>query len=129
MARIIICEPSTELRVLFAATMARLGHASAPCTASEPVPAGADAILVDVDEGRGAETVARARALTPDLPVIACSIYPRGERSDALSAVAHLVKPFSRIELERAIADALGARSGTMSGCPPTVSTPTAASA
>jgi CheY-like chemotaxis protein len=128
MARIAICEPSTELRHLFEVTVARLGHEPALCGHPEKVCPPADAMLVDVDDGIAAGAAAEARHHTARMPVIVCSIYPRDERSDALHPVAHLLKPFSRPELERAITEALGGGLGTMGGCPPIASAPTAES-
>jgi hypothetical protein len=109
MARIVIWEPRAELRDLFEATVAQMGHEPTLSGELRDWSPAADAFLVDVDEEGAAEAVARAMADAPGLPLIACSIYPRGERPMGLEPVAHLVKPFSRPELERAIAEAVRA--------------------
>jgi CheY-like chemotaxis protein len=129
MARIVICEPSVELRHLFAQMVARLGHVAAVYRDPGDALLRADALLVDVDEASAEADAEAIQADAPDLPVIVCSIYPREERPDALGAVAHLVKPFTRADLARAIAQALRAQVGTIERCPPTASAPTAASA
>lgn len=97
MARVAIDEPSAELRLLFARTVARLGHQ--PVAAAEAL--GADAVLLDPD-GRDFPA-----APPPGVPVILCSVYPPGPAFARFRAVAHLVKPFSREELEGALALAL----------------------
>lgn len=129
MARIVICEPSVELRHLFAQMVARLGHVAAVYRDPADALLRADAVLVDVDEESAAADAAAIRTKAPEIPVIVCSIYPREERPDGLQAVAHLVKPFTRADLERAIGEALRARSGTIERCPPTASARTGASA
>jgi CheY-like chemotaxis protein len=129
MARIVICEPSVELRHLFAQMVARLGHVAAVYRDPRDALLRAEAMLVDVDEETAAADAADIQAQAPDLPVIVCSIYPREQRSGSLRAVAPLVKPFTRADLEKAIGEALRVRSGTIERCPQTPSAPTGANA
>lgn len=100
MARIAIDEPSPELRDLFTRVVKRLGH--------EPVPAeealAAQVLLLDPD-GRSVPVEPPA-----GVPVILCSVYSPSPAFERFRATAHLVKPFSRGQLERAIARALGGR-------------------
>ena len=117
MARIIVCESSPELQHLFERTLARLGH-EPTIVHSSFTGDRADAMLVDVDDDGARRQAAAVHAAAPGLPVIVCSIYPRDAGSDAFAPVAHLVKPFSRIDLERAIDHALAAGLGTIDGCP-----------
>jgi CheY-like chemotaxis protein len=118
MARIVVCESSPELQHLFARTLSRLGHEPTIVHSSSTAPERTDAMLVDVDADDARRQAAAVHAATPGLPVIVCSIYPRDAGSDAFAPVAHLVKPFSRADLERAIDDALAAGLGTIDGCP-----------
>src|SRR3954447_20328553 len=118
MARIVVCESSPELQHLFTRTLARLGHeptiVHGPASDSD----WADAVLVDVDSDAMAGAATALHAHAPELPVIVCSIYPRDARSEAFEPVAHLLKPFTRADLDRAIGEALGPRLGTMATCP-----------
>jgi len=97
MARIAIDEPSAELRHLFSRVVTSLGH--------EPVPAAeapaAHVVLLDPD-GRAVPVEP-----PPGVPVILCSVYSSSEAFDSFGAAAHLVKPFTRADLEHAIGVAL----------------------
>jgi CheY-like chemotaxis protein len=109
MARIAVCEPSPELKLLFERAVARLGHEAVPCphpTADE-VPGGVDAMLLDCDLGGADLHVEGFRRRHPALPIVTCSIYSPSESVRSLGAVAHLTKPFTRTELERALVKAL----------------------
>jgi|tagenome__1003787_1003787.scaffolds.fasta_scaffold20449802_2 CheY-like chemotaxis protein len=128
MARIVICESSPELQHLFMRTLTRLGHEPTIVHGRAADTAWADAILVDVDSDAVAADAAALQARTPELPVIVCSIYPRDARSDAFQPVAHLLKPFTRADLDRAIRGALATQLGTIATCP-TASASTATSA
>jgi CheY-like chemotaxis protein len=127
MARIVVCESSPELQHLFMRTLARLGHEPTIVRRSSTEIDRAEAMLVDVDSDAVAAEAAELLARAPDLPVIVCSIYPRDARSDAFEAVAHLLKPFTRTDLARAIGAALGSELGTIAPCP-TASASTATS-
>jgi hypothetical protein len=98
-ARVAIDEPDTDLRHLFTRVVERLGH--------EPVPASealaAHVLLLDPD-GRPP----RREPVPSAVPVIVCSIYSSPDRFVDLRPVAHLVKPFTRRDLEEALERALG---------------------
>jgi len=102
--------------------VSRLGHEQLPCRGDSDT---AELLLVDTDDDRALACGERLRTERPDLPVVALSIYPPGPAPARLDPVAHLLKPFTRAELERAIATALA---GTLTGWP-TASAPTAPSA
>jgi CheY-like chemotaxis protein len=118
MARIVVCESSPELQHLFLRTLARLGHEPTIVQGPSVDTAWADAMLVDVDSDAVAANAAALHAGAPDLPVIVCSIYPRDARSEAFEPVAHLLKPFTRLDLDRAIGEALSTELGTIATCP-----------
>jgi DNA-binding response OmpR family regulator len=108
MARILICEPHPDLRVLLEAVVRRAGH--------EPVGQGElttdDAPELIILEPASADSLAAANGLRrrlEDLPIIFASILPPTAETKALRPAAHLMKPFRLGELETAIASALAA--------------------
>lgn len=110
MARVLIAEPSADVRALLERSIVRLGH--------EPVVhdrrAGEDAFAVDVlllepAFNGGLELVSALRDVRPDLPVVICSIFPPSPQLQELGPVAHVLKPFQRDALEDALAAAVAA--------------------
>jgi DNA-binding response OmpR family regulator len=108
MARILICEPHPDLRVLLEAVVRRAGH--------EPVGQGEltsdDAPELIILEPASADSLAAADGLRrrlEDLPIIFTSILPPTLETMALRPAAHLMKPFRLGELETAIVSALAA--------------------
>lgn len=99
----------------------RLGHELLPCRGHSET---AELLLVDADDDRALAYGERLRTERPDLPIVALSIYPPEPGPARLDPAAHLLKPFTRAELERAIATALA---GTLTEWP-TASAPTAPS-
>jgi CheY-like chemotaxis protein len=106
MARILICEPHPDLRVLLETVVRRAGH--------EPVGHGEltsdDAPAVMILEPASADGLAAAaglRRLLEDLPIICTSISPPSDETRSLGPVAHLIKPFRLGDLEAAIVSAL----------------------
>lgn len=122
MARVLICEPHRELLHLLERAVSRLGHEPLPWSGDSTA---AELLLLDTDDDRAVACGERLRTSRPDLPVVALSIYSPSPTPPRLEPVAHLLKPFTRAELERAIATALG---GTLPGWP-IVCAPTAPSA
>lgn len=119
MARIVIMEPSFEVRELFALVVMRLGH-EAVCYDNfrDESLEDADAVLLDLDvllvEPGSPSALAIAQQLRerlPALPIICASIYPRSPEVAALDPVAYLLKPFALAELEGALENAV-ARTG-----------------
>jgi CheY-like chemotaxis protein len=109
MARIAVCEPSPELKLLFERAVARLGHEAVPCShpSADELPRGVDALLLDCDLGGAVLHADGLRRRHPALPIVTCSIYSPSEPVKDLGAVAHLTKPFTRTELDRALVKAL----------------------
>ena len=109
MAKILIIEPHAEVRELLARIVARLGHQAILYSGvSEDTAAGADVVLVepaDVD-GLDAARVARASGAS----VVCVSIFPAADDARGLDPVAYLLKPFSLLDLERAVEVALESR-------------------
>ncbi len=106
MARILICEPHPDLRVLLETVVRRAGH--------EPVGHGEltsdDAPAVMILEPASADGLAAAAGLRrrlEGLPIICTSISPPSDETRSLSPVAHLIKPFRLGDLEAAIVSAL----------------------
>lgn len=109
MARIAVCEPSSELKLLFERAVSRLGHEAVPCcprTVGE-LPADVDALLLDCDPDESVGPAGQLRRRRPDLPIVTCSIYSASPPVRGLGAVAHLTKPFTRAELDQALEKAL----------------------
>jgi hypothetical protein len=109
MAKIAVCEPYPELLVLFERAVSRLGHEAVPCRHEGDLldAPDVDALLIDCDLGATPHPEELRRA-AGDVPVVTCSIYSAGDEIRALDPVAHLVKPFTRVQLDRALVQALG---------------------
>jgi len=110
MVKILIIEPHPEVRDLLVRIVARLGL--------EPVTyrgAGAHdlaeigVVLVEPAALNGIE-VARLARQKAGAATVCVSIYPPSDETRALDPVAYLVKPFSLVELERALLAALDSR-------------------
>jgi DNA-binding response OmpR family regulator len=109
-ARILILDPSPEIRELIARVVRRLSH--------EPVGAGwlpdgrvpeCELAVVEPAFEESADAARRLRQLRPDVPIVCVSIYPKWDPAvAALDAVAYLMKPFALAELEAAIRAAVG---------------------
>ncbi len=104
MARVLISEPEHDLRLLAEQWLIELDH--------EPLALGGrPGIRVDVlllAASPGAAVVAHAlRRLQPGLAIVSCGVTPAGRDIRALGPVAHLVKPYTIEQLDRALARAL----------------------
>ena len=101
MARILVLEKDAAVRRLIALQLARLGH--------EPVAGlaelGIDLAVVEPN-GHGAYGVADALA-REDVPFVFVSTEEPSRATLALAPKAHLLKPFTRAELQQAVAWAL----------------------
>jgi CheY-like chemotaxis protein len=107
-ARILISEPHPDLRILLEAIVRRTGH--------EPVGQGElagddspELMILEPASADGLAAAKRLRTRLEDLPIIYTSILPPSAATQALSPVAHLLKPFRLLELEAAISAALPA--------------------
>ena len=110
MARVLIAEPSADVRALLERSIVRLGH--------EPVvhdrrldddAEAADVLLLEPAFNGGLELARARRALHPELPILICSIFPPSPQLQELGPVAHVLKPFQRDTLEHALATAVAA--------------------
>jgi hypothetical protein len=66
-----------------------------------------DALLLDCDSRNAIPRAGGLRRRLPALPIVTCSIRSSSEVVRGLGAVAHLTKPFTRTELDRALVKAL----------------------
>lgn len=110
MARVLIVEPSADVRALLERAVRRCGHEALvhdPRSSAE-VP-GVDVLLLEPAYTGGIELARRLRSQTPRLPIVICSILPPSAELRAVGAVAHVLKPFRRGALERALAAAVAA--------------------
>jgi CheY-like chemotaxis protein len=112
--RVLIAEPSPDVRLLLRRVIARMGYEPVvldPHTRADPQ--GFDALLLEPAIVGGIELARAARARRPDLPIVICTIGSRTPEVAELGAVAHVTKPFQRPELEKALHLALGPPSMT----------------
>lgn len=104
MARVLVAEPSPDVRLLLRRVVARLGFEPVELdSARRSDPAGFDVLLLEPAMVGGLKLAQRARRRDPALPIVVCSIYSPRDDVTALEPVAHLVKPFRRVELEAAL--------------------------
>lgn len=103
MARILIAEPYAEVQQLFVHFVAALGH--------EPVvydPAvtevGIEALILEPAMNGAAELVESLRALDPELPVLAVSVYPPSALPVRIDWTSFHLKPFGLAVLRDALA-------------------------
>jgi two-component SAPR family response regulator len=66
------------------------------------------AILLEPADVISMELAQAARAVHPELPIVCASIQPPTPGSRKLAPAAHVVKPFTLSELDRALSTALG---------------------
>jgi CheY-like chemotaxis protein len=105
MAKILIVEPHPEVRDLLVRVVSRLGLEAV--VYDDPVDlATIDVVLVE-PEHWGATEIARAAERASGARIVCVSIAPPSEESLDLAPFAHVLKPFSLAELERAVLSAL----------------------
>ena len=107
MARVLVSEPHTEVRELIAHVVEAMDWTAETSSAAD-----ADAIdllLVEPGWAEGLAVAHRLRAERPALPIVCLSIYPRELETELLFPTAYLVKPFSVVELQGALRNALAA--------------------
>jgi CheY-like chemotaxis protein len=110
MARVLIAEPSADVRALLERAVRRLGH--------EPVvhkrrglarDTDADVLLLEPAFNGGVELAHSLRRDQPQLAIVICSIFPPSEELHDLKPAAYVLKPFLRDTLEDALQTAITA--------------------
>ena len=103
MRRVLVLEPSDDVRDLFARLLTRLGY--------EPIFDGSDAtpdaVLMEPADIGALERARALRAARPSLPILCASIEERSAATHELAPAAYLLKPFGMKELGAALTDAL----------------------
>jgi CheY-like chemotaxis protein len=107
-AKILIIDPSPEIRELLVHSVRWLGHEPLPIDelAREPLPRGDVAIVEPATEESFAAAL-EVRDAQPELPIVCLSIYPRSDATAALTPIGYVLKPFSLAELENALKAAI----------------------
>jgi CheY-like chemotaxis protein len=104
MTRVLIAEPSPDVRALLRRAVKRLGFDPVELTPSERAdPSGVDLLLLEPAMRGGLDLARAARRSRPDLPIVMCSIFSSTPEFAELRPAAHLVKPFRREALEHAL--------------------------
>jgi len=111
MARVLIAEPSADVRALLERSIVRLGHEPVvhDRRTTEAEAAEADVLLLEPAFNGGLELAQSLRDLRPALPIVICSIFPPSPQLQRLDPVAHVLKPFQRDSLEHALTAAVAA--------------------
>jgi CheY-like chemotaxis protein len=116
-ARVLIAEPSADVRALLARAVRRVGHEVLELDPRAPEPApDADVLLLEPACANGLAAARALRARSPGLPIVICSIFPPRPDLLHLGAIAHVVKPFDRQVLEQALQDAAASASRDAAG-------------
>jgi CheY-like chemotaxis protein len=105
-ATILIVDPDPATRSLLEVLVLRLGHRPIGQweLAEDESP---DLMLLEPASRAGLRQATRMRSRTPELPILCVSIEPPCEELRALGISDHVMKPFRRSQLERAIESAL----------------------
>ena len=106
MATILIMDPDPATRSLLELLVVRLGHRPIGqrelADNEEP-----DLMLLEPASRLGLRLAHRLRGRRPQLPVLCVSIDPPSIETRELGAIGHVMKPFRRTQLERALECAL----------------------
>jgi CheY-like chemotaxis protein len=106
MALFLIIEPNEDIRRLYAAVVRGLGHDAAFLNGG-PM-ADPDVVLVEPAHPESFAAALRLQRDNPTLQVVCASVHePSQDMAHALEATAHLLKPFSLVELTDALELAL----------------------
>ena len=103
MARILIAEPYAEVQQLFVHFVLALGHEPIVYD-PEVTEVGIDALILEPAMSGAAELVESLRALDPDLPVLAVSVYPPSALPVRIEWTSFHLKPFGLAVLRDALA-------------------------
>ena len=107
--RVLIVEPNREVRTLIERTVQLLGHeAIVHDSARGGPPFHVDVLLIEPAAARERDFAHALRQLLPELPTVICSVRGKDAELASLRPVRHVVKPFSRSELEQALRAAAG---------------------
>jgi CheY-like chemotaxis protein len=109
MARVLIAEPSADVRALLERAVRRLGHEPVVHGRRSLDGAGADVLLLEPAFNGGLELARTLRRDQPELAIVICSIFPPSAELQDLAPAAYVLKPFQRDTLEDALQLALGA--------------------
>jgi DNA-binding response OmpR family regulator len=109
-ARILLCEPHTDIRTMLSFVVRRLGHEPLVCDGSREQLFRVDALVIEPGWAQALEIAGWAREHSPHIAIVCTSIFPPWHGSEALQPDAYLVKPFALYQLENALAAALERR-------------------
>lgn len=110
MARVLIAEPSADVRALLERSVLRLGHEPIVHDRRRPEdPLAIDVLLLEPAFNGGMELAHLLRSGQPSLAIVICSIFPPSPELNELGPVAHVLKPFQRDTLEDALQAAVTA--------------------
>ena len=106
MATILIVDPDPATGSLLEVLVLRLGHRPIGQweLAEDEIP---DLVLLEPVSRAGMRLAQSLRDRDPQLPILCVSIDPPGEAVRELGVVGHVMKPFRRSQLERALESAL----------------------
>ena len=106
MATILIVDPDPATRSLLEVLVLRLGHR--PIGQRELFEGeNPELVLLEPASRAGMRLVARLRRRLPQLPILCVSIEPPNWETRELGVSGHVMKPFRRSQLERALDAAL----------------------
>lgn len=103
MARVLIDDPSADVRELLARLVTLLGHQALTAPDGD-LP---DVLVFEPADRTASDRARLLRELAPMLPLVICSIDEPTPRTRALRPAAYVLKPFRRAEIETALAAAL----------------------
>jgi DNA-binding response OmpR family regulator len=107
MASILLSEADPDVRRLLVVLLERLGHQAIVLESGVETAPPADLMLLEPAVPARLEQAREIRAQQPSLPVVCVSVLPAEARFLTLGPLAHLTKPFTFAELNRAIEAAL----------------------
>ena len=106
MATILIADPDPATWSLLEVLVLRLGHRPIGQRelAADEIP---DVMLLEPASSADMRHALRLRSRFPDMPILCVSIAPPSPEARELGVVGHVMKPFRRSQLERALESAL----------------------
>lgn len=113
MAKVLIAEPSADVRALLERSIVRLGHEAVTLDRSraDGGDGEVDVLLLEPAFNGGVELAQLLRSSQPQLAIVICSIFPPSPELSELSPIAHVLKPFQRDALEHALSAAVASTS------------------